>query len=933
VDAARSFLRANAALFRQTESSVDALELVSDSPLAFGGGHAVIFRQRFGDLPATEDGLVTVGVSGGRVAYVSSSLTGGTELSGDDSLSAVDAWLAAAGDVGLEVAAGDIANVRDEGGWTTFDTGLSQPGRARLVALPTADGARQAYEAVVIDVDAAGEPTGARTFVDAETGEVLARRNLVDQAADNPRWKYFRATPPLDLSGTDTRAIGCHASVAGCGIVHGRSTENTSATEPWDHSYSNGQPSFTTTGNNADTALSAASPLTPGPDRAFRPSSPTREYLSPFTNSWQAADCNPAVFTGAPPATGPDVFGGTDANDVNAAIINLFAGHNRMHDWSYHLGFTERNFNMQVDNLGRGGRPGDPELGDAQAGALTGGSPTYTGRDNANQITPNDGIPPITNMYLWQPVAGAFYPPCVDGDFDMTVIGHEYTHAISNRMVAGPDSGLSSGSDGQARSMGESFSDLTAVELLQEYGYTPVGGENPFAVGPYVTGNFQKGIRNYAMNRSPLNYSDVQGYDGSGQGSPHDDGEIWSAVNYDIRQALVRKYQDSFSPSNASLQRRCADGVVPPGRCPGNRRWMQLVFDSYLLMPSRTSMLDARDAMLAADRMRFNGVNTDLLWRTFAHRGFGVDASSNGTDDPQPEAGFKDPRQDNEATVRLRPQHQGGEPTAARLYVGDYQAKVTPIADRDPDTRRDGVAQFVPGTYDFLVYSRGDGMSRFSVTLQPGETRDLTIRLAPNWASRYRGATVSGDGENLKALISDSENRNWASLGEPVRGTRVAVNLAGDQPRLVRRVQVSSLLRTRATLPTGDPDPRDPSQNRFSALRRFRIEACDASGPGTCTPQDDYDPIYTSPPNAFPAGVPRPLSPDLILREFNVQDTEATHVRLVVLTNQCTGTPAYQGEQDADPTNSTDCSEDSAQAENVRANELQVFTGRTTVGR
>ena len=26
-------------------------------------------------------------------------------------------------------------------------------------------------------------------------------------------------------------------------------------------------------------------------------------------------------------------------------------------------------------------------------------------------------------MYLWQPIAGAFYSRCVDGDFDMSVIG------------------------------------------------------------------------------------------------------------------------------------------------------------------------------------------------------------------------------------------------------------------------------------------------------------------------------------------------------------------------------------------------------------------------------------------------------------------------------------------------------------------------------
>ena len=68
------------------------------------------------------------------------------------------------------------------------------------------------------------------------------------------------------------------------------------------------------------------------------------------------------------------------------------------------------------------------------------------------------------------------------------MIGHEYTHAISNRMVAGPTAGLSGS---QAGAMGESWSDLTAVEQLHEYGLVAVADENPFAVGPYVTGDKQ----------------------------------------------------------------------------------------------------------------------------------------------------------------------------------------------------------------------------------------------------------------------------------------------------------------------------------------------------------------------------------------------------------------------------------------------------------
>ena len=37
--------------------------------------------------------------------------------------------------------------------------------------------------------------------------------------------------------------------------------------------------------------------------------------------------------------------------------------------------------------------------------------------------------------------------------------------------------------------MGESWSDLVAIEQLMEYGLVPVADENPFSVGPYVTGD------------------------------------------------------------------------------------------------------------------------------------------------------------------------------------------------------------------------------------------------------------------------------------------------------------------------------------------------------------------------------------------------------------------------------------------------------------
>jgi extracellular elastinolytic metalloproteinase len=921
--AARAFLRRNAALFRLSTAEVDALELVNDSPLSGSGAHAVLFRQRFGGLRAAADGLAAVGVFEGKVAYVSSSLTGSGTLEGAQRLTAQEAWLAAARDVGIDKRLSQLAIRDSRAGFGQLQVdGLAPLQQVREVAVPTPrDGVRRAFEANVVDNGPV--PEAWTVLVDAETGAVLLRDDRLESAADQPNWRYFENIPPLDGADTDRRIVGCFpagdAAAAPCTFDE-RQTE--AATPfPWDV-IGGAPPTFTTTGNNADTALSALSPFTPGPDRGVRPTSPTRDYLAPWTDAWRNSKCNPAVFAGGiVPATGPDTFGGTKANDVNAAIISLFANHNNMHDWAYDLGFTEQNYNMQVSNFGKGGRQGDPELGDAQGGALAGGSPTYTGRDNANQITFQDGVAPITNMYLWQPIAGAFYPPCVDGDFDMSVIGHEYTHAISNRMVAGPDAGLSSRSDGQARSMGESFSDFTAVEFLLEHGYAPADGENPFSVGAYVTGSKEKGIRNYGMNDSPLNYSDVQGYDGSGMGSPHDDGEIWSAANYDIRQALIAKHGEG----SAADQLACARGKRPADQCPGNRRWMQIVFDAYLLMPSRVSMLEARDAYLAADRMRFGGANQQELWTAFARRGFGEKATSKDTNDPDPVPSFESPLRDDEATVTFAPVDESGAPVKAELFVGEYEANVTPVADTDPATPLGASVEMVPGEYAFVARGDGRGAQKFTRTLAAGSDVDLRTLMPANQASRSNGATISGDGANQQFMIDDTEETNWVAADrEPnVEGTQVTVKLAGGE-QLVDRVQVSALLRA---VDEGDDQDDPGNQNRFTALRQFAIETCS----GTCAADGDFTRIFTSDPDAFPGDVPRPLAPDMILRGFDVPDTRASHVRIVVLTNQCTGNPVFKDETlENDPTSESDCTKGSGilrrRDQDVRAAELQVFS-------
>jgi extracellular elastinolytic metalloproteinase len=772
-----------------------------------------------------------------------------------------------------------------------------------------------------------------------------------------PQWKVFPASPllagqegfPWNFPSTDIREVWCWEKVVGGQPVVGcdRELKNLAARVPWDYDPVANSATFTTEGNAASTSEAWTNPLGPGPF-GFRPVAPDRKYIFPWANTWYQQGCSQTSLLWP------------NEPDLPAAVTNLFAMHNRMHDWSYFLGFTEQHWNAQKSNFGLPTAQGDPVLGQAQAGALL---PVQVGlsRDNANMRPLPDGVSPITNMYLWQPIAGAFYAPCVDGDFDMPVIGHEYGHAIENRMIG--KGGTRSGT--QAGAMGESFGDFDAVEYLQEAGFVPVDGENPFSVGPYVTGDKDKGIRNFAMNWvssgdeprpsgvpkiNPLQYGAV-GYDfvcnaplvGPPIEDPcpnrtqvHADGEIWSATQYDIRQALVSKYNAQFPASDKALQEKCGFGSFADDvdQCPGNRRWIQLYYDAMLLMPVGPSMLDARDAMLAADQNRFGGANQTELWRAFAKRGFGEFAVSDTNSDPDPKPNFESAVESNEATVTFSVVQAGNFTSieTASIFVGWYEAGVTPIADTNPATNEpvgennlDTTAKFVPGRYEFIAQAPGYGHFRFRLTLAANENRNVVVTMPQNLASVTHGATAFGNGVNHVSLIDDTENTNWASLNSPlgVADDFVVVDLAGSNPVQVSRLQVSAMLRPADDQNTGDP----AGQNRFTALRSFEIWTCSASpaNANCATPPLGYTIKYTSPADFFPATAPRPVSPDLIIRTFQITKHPATHVMLKVLHNQCTGGPHFQGEQDQDLTTATDC-ETSANADDVRAAELQVFS-------
>ncbi|MGW7483840.1 M36 family metallopeptidase [Nonomuraea muscovyensis] len=863
--AARAYLKAHETLFGLSAQAVDALERVAVNPI--GDGHAVLLRQRFGDLPAGVDGLVSVGVLGGTVRHVTSSLSRETGAPPAARLTEQQA---------LEVAA------RDGG----IDLAKAVTKKVTAVAVPAPDGVHSAYQVVVIGGED-GAAAGYTTHVDAVSGAILVRENLVDHFdPDNPHWEAFPANPPADYSSADTRRTWCATAGPGCDYVVGGDPATGKA---WDVDHATGVSTHTSLGNAARTFENRASgdPFTVGTRSNVL--TPSRDYAYPWRNIWHTSKCDPATFDQEGEA------------DLEAAITNLHAMHNRMHDWSYRLGFTETAWNMQADNGDRGGLGGDPEQGNAQAGARV-----LSVRDNANQITGPDGVAPITNMYLWQPIAGAFYSPCVDGDYDMSVIGHEYTHAISGRMIGGPNAGWSGA---QAGAMNESTSDLFAMEYLGEYGFRPAG-VTPYVTGGYVTGDHERGIRNYDMSRSPLNYSDIA-YDIVGQ-QVHADGEIWSATQFDVRQAFVKKY----GKGTAKQQKACADGQTPVADCPGNRRWAQLSFDALLLMASgAVSYVDHRDALLAADVIRFGGANQGIMWRAFAEHGLGEGAASNGPNDPDPAPSFVNPAGKN-GSLQLKPLGEA-KGAALRLYVGDYEGRVVPVADTDPATDLGDTVEMTPGLYDFVVAGNGFGHTRLKFAVAPGVKLPLPLPLTRNHASATAGAAASGDGVNHAKLIDETEATNWASLTGAPAGKSVTVDLAGDEPVKIRRVQVSAMLRPN----TGDP--ADPGgQNRFSALRSFELLAC-SSG---CSDPANFTKVYTSPKDAFKAALPRPRGADLLIRSFRVPTTTATHLMLRAVTTQCTGNPLYAGEQDNDPNSATDCATASPQRDQVRAAEFQAYS-------
>jgi extracellular elastinolytic metalloproteinase len=978
--AARSWIASHASLFRLRSAAT--LQVDTAAPLRGAPDvHAVTFRQTFGGV-LSADGLATVTVvrshGAWNVVYASSSLTPDLGLTGRRVLTPTAAWAKAAGAAGDSISRTQVTpfGKLSDGTTQVIATGFSGMQTVRAVAFGTPRlGALRAYDTTVTKTTD-GAQSSYRVIVDAATGRLLLRQNLVDQLADDPVWSAFPIAPPYDninafpwnYPSTDTRQVYCWTETAGCATVVSDNPATTvyplgvASKFQWDVPLDvNGVQSTpqSTVGNNVDEAL-----LWSGGGRSYnspsnpRPISASRDYTAasfPFTNQWFTSRCDPAPLI----ATGQ---AGAQANpnveDWSAATINLFVGHNRLHDYTYYLGWDEGHWNAQQYNNGvtmvdASPIPGGPTatpvgndaiMGQSQDGAVSGGPPRYGSRDNANMGTGADGLHPSTNMFLWQPLPGAFYAPCVDGDYDVTVFAHEFGHAVENRLEG---KGVGGRQGFPAGAMGEAFGDMNALEFVNESHVAPVPGSDRYTEGAYVTGNGYNGIRDFLAGRpmggefptpghnpdtDPLNYGDI-GFDNVGP-EVHADGEMWVALQIDLRDLFLQRYPSSSAAEDIA----CVRGQQSSNTCPGDRRWMQDYFDAMIMMSRNATMQDARDAMLAADVARFGGANQDLLWQGFAMRGLGQFAQTNpnvGTSgqasaaDTDPTPDFSSPLANN-ATLNFFADAKGGStlPVNAKIYVGDYQARAVQVADTDPTTNPDGTprtvnldntAQFTPnGTgsltgknprwtyYNFTAVAPGYGFVRFRVkNLQAGETRDITIHFATNYASTSQSATITGDSlgtnTNLQNVLDDDEATNDGQTDASAQGRWFVVHLGNVGPTgsVVKRLGVSALL--------------VPGNNRFTALRSFEAYICRAgkiAANPTCDGSIDagWTKLLSSPADAFPSVNPRPVAPDMTLRYFDAdRPTVGTDVKFVVTNNQCTGQTSYQGDQDNDPNINSDC--------------------------
>lgn len=207
---------------------------------------------------------------------------------------------------------------------------------------------------------------------------------------------------------------------------------------------------------------------------------------------------------------------------------------------------------------------------------------------------------------------GASSKKYLDGSLDNGVIAHEFGHGVSNRLIGGPSNSSCMNSEEQA---GEGISDFMTLIMTVKEGDTR---EMAKGIGNYASARTvnDRGIRRYPyssdMNVNPLTFGDLNNIDTSNRGFIYSVGAVWTSMLWEVFWNIVDvKGLDSSWKNEES----------------GNFIAGRLVFEGMKMSPCNPSFIEARDAILKADEMLYDGAHSRLIWEGFAKRGLGFFAT------------------------------------------------------------------------------------------------------------------------------------------------------------------------------------------------------------------------------------------------------------------------------------------------------------------
>jgi len=585
-DVALDYVRAHADVFGITDADLAALRLVRRATSNDGVTHLTWVPVR-GGVPAYDSALRVHVTRDGRIVAASGPPLGGISLpTTTPRLTASQALAVAQGDVGAQSGLPRAAARPGPQRATSFSNGDA----ARLVVFESPSGDRLGWRVTVAGKD----PYVFDEVVDATTGELLARHSRTDFAANA---SVFDNHPGAAAGGTQQLVD----------IERWLAASATTLTGPNAHAYADVNDNDIADGGE-EIGPSAGS-----------------NWLYPQTPVAPAGGQSCSSFSLICTWDGSNVA--TEALNRAQATTQVFYYVNTFHDWLAQdpIGFTDDWGNFEVG--GRGGD--DPVLAEADDSVLA-ARPSF---DNANMSTFEDGRSPRMQMYLFKAFTGLPWP-AVNGGDDASVVYHEYTHGLSNRLV---DPLNAAGLDAnQSGAMGEGWSDWYAMDYLVAHGFVAdTGPDGQVIVGAYVTNDRVGGIRRQPLDCSVgsvtsscggstlaghsggFTYADLGRVGGFDADTPsfevHDDGEIWSETLWDLRTAV--------GPATAR----------------------ELITNAMRISPLNPSFLDERDAILLADQLADAGANHDVIWQVFATRGMGYGARTTSPNATRATASFATP--------------------------------------------------------------------------------------------------------------------------------------------------------------------------------------------------------------------------------------------------------------------------------------------------